>query len=136
MPDLGSSDFTVMAWIRTEKDGTIILLGRGSACINSGGEKIYPEEVEEALKLHPAVADCNVVGVPDERWGQAVTAVCQFRDGQAVPYEELKEFCRTRVAAYKVPRQVVPCEQIKRSPAGKADYPWAKDFALGALGLN
>jgi 3-oxocholest-4-en-26-oate---CoA ligase len=119
-----------------ESDNTVLLLGRGSTSINSGGEKIFPEEVESTLKAHPNVYDTVVVGVPDERWGQAVTAVCQFRDGQAVPYEELKEFCRTRVAAYKVPRQVVPCDQIKRSPAGKADYPWARGFALDALGLN
>lgn len=119
-----------------EADNTVLLLGRGSTSINSGGEKIFPEEVESALKAHPQVYDAVVVGVPDERWGQAVTAVCQFREGQAVSFDDLKEFCRTQVAAYKLPRQLVPCEQIKRSPAGKADYPWAKAFALEALGLQ
>jgi 3-oxocholest-4-en-26-oate---CoA ligase len=118
-----------------EADNTITLLGRGSTSINSGGEKIFPEEVESALKGHPKVYDVVVVGVPDERWGQAVTAVCQFRDGNEIPYEELKEFCRSQLASYKIPRKVVPCEKIKRSPAGKADYPWAKGFALEALGL-
>lgn len=115
-----------------EADNTVLLLGRGSTSINSGGEKIFPEEVESALKAHPQVYDVVVVGVPDERWGQAVTAVCQFR-GEAVPYDELKDFCRTHVASYKLPRNVVICDQIKRSPAGKADYPWAKAFALDAL---
>ena len=118
-----------------EADNTILLLGRGSTSINSGGEKIFPEEVESALKAHPQVYDAVVVGVPDERWGQAVTALCQFREGQAVPYDELKDFFRTQIASYKIPRQIVRCEQIKRSPAGKADYPWAKSFALEALGL-
>ena len=119
-----------------EADNTVLLLGRGSTSINSGGEKIFPEEVESALKAHPVVYDAVVVGVPDERWGQAVTAVCQFREGQAVSYEDLKEFCRTQVAAYKIPRLLLHCEQIKRSPAGKADYPWARNFALEPLGLN
>jgi acyl-CoA synthetase (AMP-forming)/AMP-acid ligase II len=118
-----------------EADHTIVLLGRGSTSINSGGEKVFPEEVESALKAHPKVYDAVVVGVPDERWGQAVTAVCQFREGQSVSYDELKDFCRTQIASYKIPRQLVLCEQMKRSPAGKADYPWAKAFALDALGL-
>jgi len=119
-----------------EVDNTILLLGRGSTSINSGGEKIFPEEVESALKAHPQVYDAVVVGVPDERWGQAVTALCQFREGQALSYEELKDFCRAQIAGYKLPRQLVLCDQIKRSPAGKADYPWAKAFALEALGLQ
>ena len=119
-----------------EADNTILLLGRGSTSINSGGEKIFPEEVESALKAHPQVYDAVVVGVPDERWGQAVTAVCQFREGQSVPFDVLKDFCRKQIAGYKLPRQVVNCESIKRSPAGKADYPWARAFALDALGLE
>jgi acyl-CoA synthetase (AMP-forming)/AMP-acid ligase II len=119
-----------------EADHTILLLGRGSTSINSGGEKIFPEEVESALKAHPQVYDAVVVGVPDERWGQAVTAVCQFRNGTVVPFEELKAFCREQIAGYKTPRKVVTCEKIKRSPAGKADYPWAKSFALEALDLG
>ena len=119
-----------------EADNTILLLGRGSTSINSGGEKIFPEEVESALKAHPQVYDAVVVGVPDERWGQAVTAVCQFREGQAPSYDEVKDFCRARIASYKLPRQLVNCDRIKRSPAGKADYPWAKAFALEALGIQ
>jgi acyl-CoA synthetase (AMP-forming)/AMP-acid ligase II len=119
-----------------EADNTVVLLGRGSTSINSGGEKIFPEEVESALKAHAQVYDAVVVGVPDERWGQAVTAVCQFREGAAPSLDELKEFCRTQLAGYKVPRRLVPCAKIKRSPAGKADYPWAKGFANEALGLQ
>lgn len=119
-----------------EEDGTLLLLGRGSTSINSGGEKIYPEEVESALKAHPQVYDAVVVGVPDKRWGQAVTAVYQTRTGEELNYEEIKEFCRSRIAAYKIPRHLVHCKNIKRSPAGKADYPWTKDFALNALGIS
>ena len=119
-----------------EADNTVLLLGRGSTSINSGGEKIFPEEVESALKAHPQVYDAVVVGVPDEHWGQAVTAVCQFRKGQEVSAGDIKDFCRTQIAAYKLPRQVVNCDSIKRSPAGKADYPWARAYALDALGLQ
>ena len=122
--------------VASAADNTILLLGRGSTSINSGGEKIFPEEVESALKAHPQVYDAVVVGVPDDRWGQAVTAVCQFREGQDVPYEDLKEHCRAQIAAYKLPRRVVTCDKIKRSPAGKADYPWARAFALDALGVQ
>ena len=115
-----------------EDDGTIVLLGRGSQCINTGGEKVYPEEVEGVLKSHPGVYDVLVVGVPDERWGQRVTAVLQPTDGAAPTLEELDEHCRGRLAGYKIPRSLVLVDHVVRSPAGKADYRWAKQTAEGA----
>jgi 3-oxocholest-4-en-26-oate---CoA ligase len=115
-------------------DGTLILLGRGSACINNGGEKVFPEEVEEALKAHPDVEDCLVVGVPDERFGQRVTAVLSARDGQGLDEAALADFVRTRIAGYKTPRQIIVVETVRRAPNGKADYGWAKAVALGDAG--
>lgn len=118
---------------RVEADGTITVFGRGSVCINSGGEKIFPEEVESALKSHPNVFDAVVVGVPDARWGERVAAVVQPRPGTEPPsLADLDAHCRTRIAGYKVPRQLNIVEQIVRSPAGKADYPWAKRLASAA----
>ena len=114
---------------RLEADGTITLLGRGSVCINTGGEKVYPEEVEGALKAHPSVFDVVVVGVPDERWGQRVAAVVQARDGHTPTLAELDQHARTHVAGYKVPRELHLVDQIVRSPSGKPDYPWAKQLA-------
>jgi acyl-CoA synthetase (AMP-forming)/AMP-acid ligase II len=109
-----------------EADGTVTLLGRGSVCINSGGEKIFPEEVEAALKSHPDVFDAVVVGVPDERWGQRVAAVVEVRDGHIEPtLAALDSHCRTRIAGYKVPRDLRVVDRMERSPSGKADYPWA-----------
>ncbi len=108
-----------------EEDGTITLLGRGSVSINSGGEKIFPEEVESAVRSHPAVFDAIVVGAPDDRWGQRVAAIIQPR-GEAVPtLEEIQTYCRDRIAGYKVPRQLHVVEAIERSPSGKPDYRWA-----------
>ena len=115
-----------------EEDGTIILLGRGSACINSGGEKIYPEEVEEALKLHPAVADCNVVGVPDERWGQAITAVVQLNDS-SIEDQTLIQSVKENLAAYKAPKHIVRVDVLKRQANGKSNYRWAASTAKKAL---
>jgi acyl-CoA synthetase (AMP-forming)/AMP-acid ligase II len=114
-----------------EADGTMTLLGRGSVCINSGGEKIYPEEVEAALKAHPAVFDVVVVGVPDERWGERVAAVIEMRPGHDVTLEELDAHARLHVAGYKVPRELHVVDKIERSPSGKPDYRWAKDIATG-----
>jgi acyl-CoA synthetase (AMP-forming)/AMP-acid ligase II len=114
-----------------EADGTMKLLGRGSVCINSGGEKIYPEEVEAALKAHPAVFDVVVVGVPDERWGERVAAVVEARPGHSVTLEELDAHARLHVAGYKVPRELHVVAKIERSPSGKPDYPWAKRIATG-----
>ena len=118
---------------RIEHDGTITLLGRGSVCINSGGEKIFPEEVENALKSHPDVFDAVVVGVPDERFGETVTAVVHLRDGATTTLDDLKEHSRKHIAGYKVPRRLTTVDAIVRSPAGKPDYRWAKDIALAAL---
>jgi acyl-CoA synthetase (AMP-forming)/AMP-acid ligase II len=113
-----------------EADGRITLMGRGSVSINSGGEKIYPEEVEGALKAHPDVFDVLVVGVPDERWGERVTAVVQPRPGHTPVLDELVEHCRTRIASYKIPRQVFLVETVPRLPNGKPDYSRAKATAL------
>src|SRR5439155_15696458 len=116
-----------------EADGTITLLGRGSVSINSGGEKIFPEEVEAAVKSHPAVFDCTVVGVRDDRWGQRVTVVIEPRDADNPPtLESVQEHCRARIAGYKVPRELHIVERIVRSPSGKPDYRWAMDVATGA----
>lgn len=111
-----------------EEDGTITLLGRGSQCVNSGGEKIYPEEVEDALKGHPEVFDALVVGAPDERWGETVTAVVQPRGGRAPSLAELQEHCRGHLAGYKLPRRLHVVEQVGRQPSGKPDYPWAREL--------
>lgn len=113
---------------RVEEDGAIFLLGRGSTCINSGGEKVYPEEVESAIKTHPAVIDALVAGAPDVRFGEKVAAVVQLRPGfDDVDPNEIAEHCRSRVAGYKIPRSVVLVSSIRRSPTGKADYRWAKE---------
>jgi acyl-CoA synthetase (AMP-forming)/AMP-acid ligase II len=114
-----------------EADGTITLLGRGSACINSGGEKIYPEEVEAAVRSHPGVFDAVVVGVPDERWGERVTAVVQPRPGASVTLEDLDKHCREHVSGYKVPRGLTLVDELVRQPSGKPDYKWAKGVAVG-----
>ena len=114
-----------------EEDGTIVLLGRGSACINTAGEKVYPEEVEEALKTHPAVHDANVVGLPDEKWGQSVTAVVSLAaDAGTAPDEtELIAWVKERLAGYKCPKRVVLVDHVQRGPNGKPDYRWATEVA-------
>ena len=116
-----------------DAEGIVTLLGRGSQCINTGGEKVYPEEVEEALKEHPGVYDALVVGVPDERWGERVVAVVQPREGSNPTLEELSSHCRNFVAGYKVPRAITYVDQVKRSPSGKADYRWAKEAATAGV---
>jgi 3-oxocholest-4-en-26-oate---CoA ligase len=110
-----------------EEDGAVTMLGRGSVSINSGGEKIYPEEVEAALKGHPDVFDALVVGVPDPRYGQHVAAVVQARPGCRPSLGELDSFVRSEIAGYKVPRSLWLVDEVKRSPAGKPDYRWAKE---------
>ncbi len=117
-----------------EPDGTIRLLGRGSLCINTGGEKVFPEEVEAALKAHPDVVDAVVVGVADRRWGEQVVAVVQSRAGGVLDLDNVRRHCGARLAAYKVPRHIICVDQMSRSPAGKADYRWARDVAQQALG--
>ena len=110
-----------------EQDGSVTMLGRGSVSINSGGEKIYPEEVEAALKGHPDVFDALVVGVPDPRFGQHVAAVVHAREGTRPTLAGLDAFVRSEIAGYKVPRSLWLVDEIKRSPAGKPDYRWAKE---------
>ncbi|GLW64448.1 acyl-CoA synthetase [Actinomadura rubrobrunea] len=119
-------DFAVL-----EEDGTITLLGRGSLVINTGGEKVYPEEVEVALKDHPDVYDAVVVGVPDERFGQRVAAVVAPRPGASPTLEELNEHCRGRLAGYKLPRSLTLVDEVKRTAVGKSDYAWARSVIDG-----
>ena len=114
-------------YAQVEEDGTVTMLGRGSVSINTGGEKVYPEEVEAALKGHPDVFDALVVGVPDPRFGQHVAAVIAPRKGTNPTLAELDAFVRKEIAGYKVPRSLWIVDEVKRSPAGKPDYKWAKE---------
>jgi 3-oxocholest-4-en-26-oate---CoA ligase len=113
------------------EDGAIIVLGRGSTCINTGGEKVFPEEVEQVLKAHPAVMDAVVAGVPDDRFGERVAAVVQLRAGAQAAEDQLRTHCRQTLAGYKVPARVEFVPQVVRSPSGKADYPWARRVLTG-----
>jgi acyl-CoA synthetase (AMP-forming)/AMP-acid ligase II len=115
------------------EDGTIDLIGRGSTSINTGGEKVHPEEVEGVLHAHPSVADVLVVGVPDERWGSAVTAVVQLAPGATLTLDDVAAHCKEHLAGYKVPKRLVLVDTVVRSPAGKADYRWAVETATAAL---
>jgi 3-oxocholest-4-en-26-oate---CoA ligase len=108
------------------EDGTIQLLGRGNNCINTGGEKVFPEEVEEAVKTHPAIDDCLVLGVPDEQFGQRVVAVASLAPGASASADEIVEHTKARLAGYKAPRAVVFVDRVPRTPSGKADYPAAR----------
>ena len=112
-----------------EADGTITLLGRGSNCIITGGEKVYPEEVEEAVKTHAAVTDCLVVGIPDEQFGERIIAVLSFETGTSATSEALADHVRNQLAGYKVPRAFLITDEVQRAPNGKADYKWAKTIA-------
>ncbi len=116
---------------RVLADGSIMLLGRGSVTINSGGEKIFPEEVEEALKSHAAVYDCLVVGVPDDRFGQKVVAVLSFTEGHSAAESELQDYLRDKIAGYKIPRLILTVPTVGRAANGKPDYKWASATALG-----
>lgn len=117
---------------RIEEGGKVTLLGRGSNCVNTGGEKVYPEEVEMAIKAHPAVYDVLVVGVPDPTYGQAVAAVVELREGASLELEELRTFLRAHLSGYKLPRALTVVDQVPRNATGKAQYPRAKEMALGA----
>jgi 3-oxocholest-4-en-26-oate---CoA ligase len=117
-------------------DGVLELLGRGSVCINTGGEKVYPEEVEAALKAHPDVFDAVVVGVPDERFQERVAAIVTPRESRTIELDEIQEFCRTKIAGYKVPRQLHVTDEIPRTPVGKPDYRWAKRIAIATSGAE
>ena len=120
-------------WAAVEADGTVRLLGRGSGCINTGGEKVFPEEVEEALKRYPFVRDAVVVGVPDERFGEAVVALVELDDGAAFDETALIASVKTTLAGYKAPKRVVHVETIGRAANGKADYKRSRAEALAAL---
>lgn len=115
------------------EDGTIELLGRGSVVINTGGEKVFPEEVEEAIKLHPAVFDVLVVGVPDDRFGESITAVVALNAGASATEEEIADAVRGHLAGFKRPRRVILVDRVVRGPNGKADYAWAKETAKSTL---
>jgi 3-oxocholest-4-en-26-oate---CoA ligase len=122
---------------RVEDDGTITLLGRGNTCVNTGGEKVFPEEVEGALKSHPDVFDALVIGVPDERLGQRVAALVQLRPGVPADLGALQEHVRRQLAGYKVPRSIWLADAIRRTVSGKADYGWARAYAAShAPGLD
>ena len=114
---------------RVEEDGTVTMLGRGSVSINSGGEKIFPEEVESALKSHPDVFDALVVGLPDERFGQRVAAIVQARGDARPTVDDVRAALAGTLSSYKLPRSMWFVDEIKRSPAGKPDYRWAKEYA-------
>jgi len=109
-------------WAEVDADGTVRLLGRGSQCINTGGEKVYPEEVEEVLKLHPSVADAAVVGLPDERFGEAITALAEPRTGQTIDAAALIAHVKEHLAHYKAPKRVFPIASVGRAANGKLDY--------------
>jgi len=118
-----------------EADGRLRLLGPDSVTINSGGEKIFAEEVEQALKHHPDVYDCVVVGTPHDRWGQQVTALVKLGEGASRDEESLKRTAAEHVAHYKLPKAFVFVDEMVRAPSGKADYRWAKSRAHEALGI-
>jgi acyl-CoA synthetase (AMP-forming)/AMP-acid ligase II len=120
---------------RVEEDGSITLLGRGSVCINTGGEKVYPEEVEEALKLHPAVFDAAAVGVPDDRFGEVVAAVIELDSTKKYDETEIISFVKTKLAAYKAPKYIQVVNSLNRSPSGKLDYAALKQSAISHFGL-
>ena len=113
-----------------EADGSITLLGRGASSINSGGEKVFPEEVERVLKAHPDVFDAVVVGTPDDRFGERVAAVVAHRPNRPVDVESLDAHCRAHLAGFKVPRRVVIVDEVLRRPSGKADLEWAASTVL------
>jgi 3-oxocholest-4-en-26-oate---CoA ligase len=125
--EVGGARYVVPGdWARLEEDGTITLLGRGNMCVNTGGEKVFPEEVEEALKSHPDVFDALVVGVPDERLGQRVAALVQPRPERTIDFAALDTHVRQRIAGYKAPRSLWLVDEVGRLPSAKADYRWAR----------
>ncbi len=135
-PEINGRRWAILGDIaRVEPDGSIVVLGRGSTCINTGGEKVFPEEVEQALKSHPAVLDALVAGVPDKRFGERVAAVVELRAAaDPVNEQELRAHCRSAIAGYKVPARIEFVPRVVRSPSGKADYPWARRVLAGQAG--
>jgi 3-oxocholest-4-en-26-oate---CoA ligase len=143
-PEKSAATFPVIEGVRyslpgdfatIDADGTLVLLGRGSVCINSGGEKIFPEEVEEALKTHDSVRDAVAVGVPDEKWGEAVTAVVEAEPGHDIDEAILIAHVRSQLAAFKSPKRVLTIDTIGRAPNAKVDYKRLKQYAVDQLGL-
>ncbi|MGE0621730.1 MAG: acyl-CoA synthetase [Pseudomonadales bacterium] len=123
-------------WVRVEADGSLTLLGRGSNCINTAGEKVYPEEVEEALKHHESVSDALVIGLPDDKWGQSVNAVVSLHEGHELDEVALKDFARKALAGYKVPKRILAKDDLERAPNGKANYKQIRDYAAKALAIE
>jgi acyl-CoA synthetase (AMP-forming)/AMP-acid ligase II len=121
---------------RREEDGSVTVLGRGSVCINTGGEKVHPEEVEAVLLRHDDVFDAVVVGTPHERWGQQVTALVQRRDGSEVSDDDLRQHVRSLISNYKVPKEILFVPKVPRTPVSKVDYPASTDLALSLLGSS
>jgi acyl-CoA synthetase (AMP-forming)/AMP-acid ligase II len=114
---------------RVEADGSLTLLGRGNTCVNSGGQKVFPEEVEGALKSHPDIFDALVIGVPDDRFGESVAALVQPRAGAELDLAAVEAHLRTQIAGFKIPRSMWLADTISRSAVGKPGYAWAKQFA-------
>ncbi len=134
--EIGGERFSVPGdMARIEEGNRITLLGRGSNCVNTGGEKVYPEEVEMAVKAHPAVYDCLVVGIPDEKYGQSVAAVVELREGTTLELDELRDFLREHLSGYKLPRSLTVVPQIPRNATGKAQYVAAKEMALAHVAV-
>ncbi len=123
-------------WAEVNTDGTLHLLGRGSVCINTGGEKVFPEEVEEVLKTHGSVRDAVAVGLPDARFGESICAVVEAEPGETPRLEELADHVKSRIAAYKAPRSIVVVPTIGRAPNGKVDYKRLKQHAIDTLGVG
>jgi fatty-acyl-CoA synthase len=123
-------------YCKVAEDGTLILLGRGSVCINTAGEKVYPEEVEEVLKTYPGVVDALVVGVPDEKWGQMVTGIVQPEPGAGLDEAAVQAHVRQRLAGYKTPKRILVKENLGRASNGKADYKGITAFAKAELGIG
>ena len=119
---------------RLEPDGTVSMLGRGSVCINTGGEKVHPEEVESVLKQHPAVFDAAVAGTAHQRWGQQVNALVHLREGATADADELARHCRELLAGYKVPKQFFIVDEVPRTPVSKVDYKAVKELATTLAG--
>lgn len=134
---IGNTRYSIPGdFARVEADGTITLLGRGSNCINTAGEKVFPEEVEEALKTHSAVEDALVLGMPDEKWGQAVTGIVKLVRGAEFDENALRNHVRKRLSGYKTPKRIFCAEMSLRAPNGKADYNAARDFVLNRIGVD
>jgi 3-oxocholest-4-en-26-oate---CoA ligase len=122
-------------YCKVAADGTLILLGRGSVCINTAGEKVYPEEVEEVLKTYPGIVDALVVGVPDEKWGQMVTAVVQPEPGADLDMATVQAHVRQHLAGYKTPKRILAKDNLGRASNGKADYKGITEYAKRELGI-